>query len=195
MYQFIIKRLLDILIALILLPILIIVFIPVFLLIKFEDRGPVFYTGIRIGKNMKQFHMYKFRTMKVNAPDIRNGDGTTYNSQDDPRVTKVGKWLRVTSLDEIPQIINVLIGQMSFIGPRPSPLGDKSNYPDDFFKKFEVLPGITGYNQALHRNSSTMDQRIANDKYYVENISFILDAEIVILTIRSVLGRKNIHRN
>lgn len=195
MYQYVIKRLLDIVFALIALPIFLIVLIPVAIAIKLDDRGPVFYNAPRLGKNMKPFKMYKFRSMVVNAPDLRNADGTTYNSEDDPRVTRVGKILRKTSIDEIPQILNVLKGDMSFVGPRPSPLGNKDMYPEEFFEKFKVRPGITGYNQALLRNQSTMEQRIANDQYYVNNISFVLDAKIILMTVLSVLKRENIYRN
>lgn len=195
MYRYFIKRLLDIILSLIALPFIIIIMIPVSIAIKLEDRGPIFYNATRIGKDKLNFTMYKFRSMKVNAPDIRNEDGTTFNSDKDIRVTKVGKFLRKTSIDEIPQILNVLKGDMSFIGPRPSPLGDKSIYPKEFFRKFEVRPGITGYNQATVRNNALMEERIKNDSFYVDNISFILDIKILIMTIVSVLQSKNINRN
>lgn len=195
MYHYGIKRLLDIIIAILLLPILLIMTLPIALLIKLEDGGPVFYNAPRLGKNMKEFKMYKFRSMIVNAPDIRNEDGTTFNSDDDPRVTKVGKVLRKTSIDELPQILNVLKGDMSFVGPRPSPLGNKDLYPKEYFRKFDVKPGITGYNQAILRNKSTMEQRIKNDLYYVENLSLIFDLKIILLTFVSVLKFKNINRN
>ncbi len=195
MYRYGIKRILDIILSLIGLLFLLIVMIPVVIAIKLEDKGPIFYNAPRIGKNMKEFPMYKFRSMKVNAPDIRNEDGSTFNSDNDPRVTKVGKFLRKTSIDEIPQILNVLKGDMSFVGPRPSPLGNKELYPGEYFRKFDVQPGITGYNQAVLRNQSTMEQRIKNDLFYVENISFILDLKIIYLTLVSVIKSKNINRN
>lgn len=88
-------------------------------LIWLTDRGPTFYNAQRVGLNGKIFKMFKFRSMKVNAPDIRNTDGSTFNSSDDPRVTRIGRFIRKTSIDEIPQILNVLIGDMSFVGPRP----------------------------------------------------------------------------
>lgn len=194
MYPLYIKRLLDIILSIILLPFLMLIFIPVAIAIKLEDGGSIFFLGDRYGKNMKVFKMYKFRSMIENAPDIRNNDGTTYNSSDDIRVTRVGNFLRKTSIDELPQIINVIIGDMSFIGPRPSPLGDKSIYPKDFFDKFKVLPGITGYSQAKVRNNANMNERIALDKYYVNNVSLILDLKVLILTIKTVLLRKNINR-
>lgn len=195
MYRYGIKRILDIILSLIGLPFLLILMIPVVIAIKLEDKGPIFYNAPRIGKDMKEFPMYKFRSMKVNAPDIRNEDGSTFNSDNDPRVTKVGKILRKTSIDETPQLINVLKGDMSFVGPRPSPLGNKDLYPREYFRKFDVQPGITGYNQAVLRNQSTMEQRINNDLFYVENISIILDIKIIYLTLISVIKSKNINRN
>ena len=188
MYQSYIKRICDVVLAIMLLP-----FIGI--IIKLDDRGPVFFKGPRLGKDMKEFRMFKFRTMKVNAPDIRNEDGTTFNSSQDERLTRVGKFLRKTSLDELPQILNVLRGEMSFIGPRPSPLGNKDMYPKEFFEKYKVLPGITGYNQAILRNQSTMEERSANDAYYVNNISARLDIKIIYLTVISILKSKNIYRN
>ncbi|TQS71169.1 sugar transferase [Ornithinibacillus gellani] len=195
MYRYGIKRCLDIIASLILLPILFIFIVPVFILIKLEDKGPVFYNASRLGKDMKEFKMFKFRSMKVNAEDIRNADGSTFNSNNDPRVTRVGKLLRKTSIDELPQILNVLIGDMSFVGPRPSPLGNKDLYPEEYFKKFAVRPGITGYNQAVLRNKSSMEQRVKNDLFYVNKLSFLLDIEIIFKTIFSVIFTKNINRN
>lgn len=129
-------------------------------MIVLEDKGSIFYVAQRLGKNGKTYNMYKFRSMKVNAPDLRNEDGTTYNSEDDPRVTRVGKILRKTSLDETPQLLNVLIGNMSFIGPRPDlPGADREVYRKGDEVKLEVNPGLTGYSQAYYRNSSTLDQR------------------------------------
>lgn len=136
MYRYGIKRVFDIIGSLLLLPFLLIIMIPVAIIIKLEDKGPVFYNAPRLGKGMREFPMYKFRSMKVNAPDIRNEDGSTFNSDDDPRVTKIGNVLRKTSIDELPQLLNVLKGDMSFVGPRPSPLGNKDIYPKEFFKKF-----------------------------------------------------------
>lgn len=194
MYRYYIKRFFDLVVSLLTLPLLLIILIPVSILIKLEDKGPVFYIAPRLGKNMKEFPMYKFRSMKVNAPDIRNDDGSTFNSNDDSRVTKIGKILRRTSIDEIPQLINLLKGDMSLVGPRPSPLGNKDIYPKEFFRKFDVNPGITGYNQAVLRNKSTMEQRVKNDLYYVENISFCLDVKIIFMTGISVFTSKNINR-
>ena len=118
MYKFF-KRLFDIIICLAAFPVFCLILLVVSISIKAEDGGPVFYKAERIGKDGKKILMYKFRSMKVNAPDIRNEDGSTYNAKDDVRVTKIGKFLRETSLDETAQILNVLKGDMALIGPRP----------------------------------------------------------------------------
>lgn len=115
MYKKYFKRLIDIIIALIGLPFFAVIYIFVGTLIKLDDRGPIFYVDRRIGKNSKIINMYKFRSMKVNAPDIRNIDGSTFNSKNDPRLTRLGRFLRETSIDEVPQLLNVLKGDMSII--------------------------------------------------------------------------------
>lgn len=196
MYSKYIKRILDFLLSLIGLPFFALIFLVVAPMIVLEDRGPVFYTAPRLGRDFKIFKMYKFRSMKVNAPDIRNEDGTTFNSENDPRVTKVGRILRKTSLDETPQLLNVLKGNMSFVGPRPDlPGADKEVYREGDEKKLKVNPGITGYSQACYRNSSTLDQRLDGDVYYAENVSFLLDVKIIFKTLGTVLTHKNIYRN
>ena len=196
MYKKYIKRLFGLVLSIIGLPFFAVVFIIVAPLIVLGDRGPVFYNALRLGKNGNVFKMYKFRSMKVNAPDLRNEDGTTYNSEDDPRVTKIGKILRKTSLDEIPQLLNVLKGDMSFIGPRPDLPGsiDETYRPGDEVK-LTVNPGITGYSQAYYRNSSSLDQRFDGDVFYAENVSFLLDLKILLKTIKTVLSHENVFRN
>ena len=119
MYKHFFKRLFDLIIALFALPFVLLLILIMVPLIWLTDRGPTFYNAQRVGLNGKIFKMFKFRSMKVNAPDIRNTDGSTFNSSDDPRVTRIGRFIRKTSIDEIPQILNVLIGDMSFVGPRP----------------------------------------------------------------------------
>lgn len=194
-YRTIIKRILDIVISLIALSFITIIGIPVAIAIKLEDGGSVFFLGTRYGKNMKKFKMYKFRSMKMNAKDIRNADGTTYNSANDDRQTKVGRFLRKTSIDELPQFINVLKGDMSLVGPRPSPMGNEHTYTDFVKRKFKVRPGITGYNQALLRNSATLEERYKNDVYYAEHVSLFFDIKIIVMTVKGVLGRKNIYNS
>lgn len=195
MYRYV-KRLLDIILSIIGLPFFLILFIMIAPAIIMNDRGPIFYNAPRLGYKGEIFKMYKFRTMKVNAPDIRNEDGTTFNSEDDPRVTNIGRFLRKTSLDETPQLLNVLIGNMSFIGPRPDlPGADKEIYRPGDIRKLDVRPGITGYSQAFYRNSSTLDQRFDGDVYYANSLSFILDLKILFKTIQTVFVCKNVYRN
>ena len=193
MYKKYIKRILDIVFSLLLLPPVLIVILICGLFIKLEDRGPIFYCGKRLGKNGKIFKMYKLRSMNVNAPDLRNADGSTYNSKDDPRLTKVGKILRKTSLDELPQLFNVLKGDMSFIGPRPDLPEHINYYEGNEIKKLDVLPGISGYNQAYYRNSTEWNKRLKNDVYYVDNISFLLDFKILLKTVERVVLQKGIY--
>lgn len=193
MYNFI-KRVFDILISLVFLPFLMILVVFIAAAIKLDDRGPVFYLDDRIGKGGRIFKMIKFRSMKVNAPDLRYEDGSSFNSENDDRVTKVGRILRKTSLDELPQIFNILKGDMSFVGPRPDSAFYLSEYTEEERVILTVRPGITGYNQVIRRNSVGTKEKIQNDIYYVENISLLFDIKIVLLTIKNVLFSKNVFR-
>lgn len=192
MYRKFFKRVIDLILALLLLPLFLIILIIIGPLIYFEDKGTIFYVAPRLGKGGKIFKMYKFRSMKMNAPDLRNKDGSTYNSEDDPRLTKIGKFIRKTSLDEIPQILNVIKGDMSIIGPRPDLPGALKDYKESDKKKLEVRPGITGYSQAFYRNSITQEQKFKNDVYYVNNLSFLLDLKIFVKTVTTVIKRQNV---
>ena len=190
------KRVLDIVLSLILLPFILIACIIIAPIIFIEDKGPIFYNGKRLGKNGKVFKMYKFRSMIVDAPDIRNKDGSTFNSEKDPRLTKIGKFLRKTSIDELPQIVNVLKGDMSFVGPRPHIITNYKGYntlTKEKQQRLKIRPGITGYSQAYYRNSITSDEKIKNDIYYVNNVSLLLDIKIIIKTFVSVINRDNIY--
>lgn len=193
MYRHFFKRIIDIIISLMALPFMLLLIIVIAPFIYFTDKGPVFYAGPRIGYKGKPFGMLKFRSMKVDAPDIRLEDGSTYNGDDDPRVTKVGRFLRKTSLDEIPQFLNVLAGQMSLIGIRPDPLDWLEKYNEHERVILTVKPGITGYNQAYFRNSADGETKLKNDVYYAEHISFCLDVKIFFKTIKTVLFRENIN--
>lgn len=189
-----IKMVIDFFIALVLLPILMLVLIPSAICIKLEDGGPVFYMGERLGRRGKVFRMYKLRTMKVNAPDIRLEDGSTYNAEDDPRVTRFGRFARKTSIDELPQILNILKGEMAFVGPRPDLPDDIKTYSKKERKILLVRPGITGYNQAVNRNSVTAHEKLKNDVYYVEHMSLAFDIKIILMTIKTVVSHKNVYR-
>lgn len=194
MYKKFIKRIIDIVLASIALPIFGLILIFVSLLIYFEDEGPVFYNPLRIGQNGKLFKMYKFRSMKVNAPDIRIKDGSTFNSETDPRVTKIGKFIRERSIDEIPQVLNVLKGDMSCIGPRPDPPDWLDRYGDNDKVFLKVKPGVTGYSQAYFRNSVDGKEKIKNDIYYAINISFFFDLKIFFKTTLNVFKRENMYK-
>lgn len=196
MYKAFIKRLIDIIIGISVFPLFIIIFIFIAPIVWITDKGPVFYVAERLGKKGKIYKMYKFRSMRVNAPDIRNADGSTYNGDNDPRVTRIGRIMRKTSIDEIPQLLNVIKGDMSVIGPRPFVTThyrgyDKLNEKEK--KRLEVRPGITGYSQAYFRNSIGQEEKINNDCYYVEHVSFALDVKIFFRTVKSVLKRENIY--
>ena len=194
MYKNFFKRLSDIIISIIALPFLLLIFIIIAPIIYFTDKGPVFYNAPRMGKDFKEFRMFKFRSMRVNAPDLRNEDGSTFNSEDDPRVTKVGRFIRKTSIDELPQIINVLIGDMSFVGPRPIlPGHDYSKFTEEMKKGLKVRPGITGYSQAYFRNSIPRLEKYSNAAYYVDNLSLSFDVKIIFKTLFTVLRRENVN--
>ncbi len=189
------KRLFDIICCLLALPFFLVLFIIVAIGIKLDDGGPVFYKAERIGKGCKKFYMLKFRSMKVNSENILNPDGSTYNSKNDLRVTRVGKILRESSLDEVPQILNVLKGDMSLIGPRASGWDALQNYREDELPKMDVRPGITGYTQAYFRNGLTVREKRLKDAWYAKNESLGLDVKIFFKTIHTVLCRKNLYTN
>ena len=196
MYKHFFKTVIDIIIGLVALPFVLLIIIVLGPIIYFTDKGPIFYNANRAGKDYKPFKMFKLRSMYVNAPDLRNEDGSTFNSDNDPRVTPIGKFMRKTSLDEFPQFLNILIGDMSFIGPRPKLYNadKKLEEMDDVRRNsYGVKPGVTGYAQAYFRNSITNEEKFRWDAYYAENISFWMDVKIIFQTFYSVIARKNIN--
>lgn len=191
------KRIIDIFGSLVGLIILLPLMIIISILIKLTSEGPVIFKQERLGKNGKVFKIYKFRTMVVNAENI--GDGLTVKSESDSRITKVGRILRKTSLDELPQLFNVLVGHMSLVGPRPPvtyhPYDGYNNYPNWAKKRFNMRPGITGLAQVTVRNSVTWDERIKVDNEYIDKFNIWLDIKILFLTIKSVFKSQNIYSN
>lgn len=187
MYKRFYKRFFDITLSLIALPFWVSVLIVIGPIIYFQDRGPIFYNAPRLGKDGRVFKMYKFRSMKVNAPDIRNEDGSTFNSKDDQRLTGIGKFIRKTSIDEMPQFLNIIKGDMSIIGPRPDLPEHLQMYEGNESRKLEVRPGVTGLNQAYHRNTIPWKERIQNDIYYIDHLSLWLDVKILFKTVVSVI--------
>ena len=197
MYKHFFKRIFDVLIGLVALPFVLLLVIFVGPIIYFTDKGSIFYCGERVGKNGRHFKMVKLRSMYVNAPDIRNADGSTFSSDRDIRVTPIGRILRKTSLDEFPQFFNVLSGDMSIVGPRPTVALDMDLSKADEMtrKRYSVRPGITGYAQAIFRNSITQNEKLKWNCYYVDHLSFLLDIKILWKTAISVLEHKNINAN
>ena len=169
------KRICDLAVGIVALPFVLIIIAMLAPIIHFEDKGPVFYNAPRVGKGGRDFKMYKLRSMRVNAPDLVMEDGSTYNGADDPRMTKIGAFMRRTSLDEIPQFLNVLKGDMSVVGPRPDLRRETELYEGDEGEKLTVKPGITGYAAVYGRNSLPWHDRLALDVYYVRNVTFALD--------------------
>lgn len=195
MYERCFKRIIDMILSVLGLPVFGLIYIVVAPMIILDDGLPVFYNALRIGKNGKLFKMYKFRTMKKNAPDIRLADGSTYNGVDDPRVTRVGRFLRSTSIDEIPQILNMLKGEMSLIGPRPDPPDWLERYPSEVRIFLQVRPGLTGYSQAFYRNSVDGNEKMKHDAYYAKHCTFLMDLKIFLKSIVVVLGHENTYKD
>ena len=194
-YQIVFKRILDVLLCIMILPFVLLITIPIAVAIKIEDGGPVFYRSRRLGKGFTEFDMLKFRSMKVNVPDLRNDDGSTYNSPTDSRVNCVGHFLRETSLDELPQLFNVLLGDMSLLGPRPGDVESKDTYEEDEKDKMLVRPGISGYTQAYYRNSISVREKRLYDAWYAHNVTLGLDIKILFQTVVTVLKKDNIYTN
>lgn len=193
MYQHFFKRIFDLIISLLVMPLLLLLVGVLGPIIYLEDKGPIFYNAPRVGKNGKEFIMFKFRSMKVNAPDLVMGDGSTYNGADDPRMTKIGAFMRRTSLDEMPQFLNVLIGDMSIIGPRPDLKRETKLYEGNEGDKLLVKPGITGYAAAYGRNSLPWHDRLKLDVHYVHNLTFMFDVKIFFKTIETVLKQEGVY--
>jgi len=191
-YRNFFKRILDFILAIVALPFWLIILAFIGPMIYFQDKGSIFYNAPRLGKDGKVFKMYKLRSMKMNAPDIRNEDGSTFNAEDDPRLTKIGKFIRKTSLDETPQLINIIKGDMSIIGPRPDLPEHKELYEGNEARKLEVRPGVTGYNQAYYRNTIPWKDRIKNDIYYIDHLTMLMDIKIFLKTAVSVLKREDV---
>ena len=190
MYRGFFKRFFDVTLSLfgiiVLFPILLIIAIA----IKIDSKGPIIFKQQRIGKGGKVYNIYKFRSMCVGAEKTGSG---VYSGKGDARVTRVGKFIRATSIDELPQFFNILKGDMSLIGPRPVltyyPM-KWEEYTEEQLKRFEVRPGVTGWAQVHGRKTNSIEKRFEFDNYYVENFSFGLDFKIFFKTIKTVFSRE-----
>ncbi len=189
----IIKTIFDLFFALIFLVVSSPIFISIALLVKLSSRGPIFFLQKRVGKNKKTFNCIKFRTMHPEAEDIlenliinnealRKEFKETHKLKNDPRITNIGKFLRKTSLDEIPQFLNVIKMEMSIVGPRPIVKKEIQKYGESYNKVISIKPGITGLWQVSGRNNLSYKRRVILDCLYVENISPLLDLRIIIRT-------------
>ncbi|NET37426.1 MAG: sugar transferase [Cyanothece sp. SIO1E1] len=192
------KRIFDFCCALLLLVLAAPVYGVIAILIKLDSPGPVFYKQTRIGLQGRKFKAWKFRTMVANAEQLQKvleasntmKDGVLFKLKDDPRITRVGKFLRQSSLDELPQVFNVLFGEMSLVGPRPLPERDIARFAEHHFIRHEVLPGITGLWQVSGRSDIDNFEDVVNlDVHYIENWSFWLDLQILLRTVKVVLQK------
>ena len=193
-----VKRALDVVIASIALVALFPIFLIIAILIKAESKGPVFFAHKRIGKNGKEIKILKFRTMVDNAEDLikeftpeqMEEFKKNFKLENDPRITKMGKFLRKTSLDELPQLINIIRGELSLIGPRPVIGMELEKYENNKRKFLSVTPGLTGYWAANGRSNISYEQRMIMELYYIDNISWKLDLKIFFKTILTVLKKE-----
>ncbi len=193
-----IKRFMDVILATIALVVLSPIFLIIAIAIKIESKGPVFFKHTRIGKNGKIIKLYKFRSMVINAeeliksftPEQMKEYKENYKLTNDPRITKIGKFLRKTSLDELPQLLNIIKGDLSIIGPRPVVTDELKKYGANTEKFLSVTPGLTGYWAANGRSCTTYEQRMQMELYYIDNLSLKMDIKVFFKTIEAVIKRE-----
>ncbi len=192
---FAIRRVLDATISAIALIVLLPILGVIALAVKLESKGPAIFKQLRIGKDGKNYYMYKFRTMVLNAQNMGTG---VYSFRDDPRITKVGRFLRKTSLDELPQLWNVIKGDMALVGPRSPVYGHFPEYDtlnDAYKRRFSVLPGITGLAQVTGRNELLWDEKVKYDNIYIDKVKKygpLYDLKILFLTVARVFSMSDI---
>jgi len=193
---FVTKRIFDVVVGVVAIVLTLPVLVACAFAVKIDSRGPIFLVQERTGRHGARFRMYKFRTMVRNAEELKASlahlnvlPPPDFKIIDDPRITRVGKFLRKTSLDELPQLVNIVRGEMSLVGPRPTSFS-ASTYDLWHTQRLEVAPGITGLWQVKGRNETTFDERLRLDAEYVRSMSFPLDLRILLWTVRSVVQRK-----
>jgi lipopolysaccharide/colanic/teichoic acid biosynthesis glycosyltransferase len=197
-FSYFLKRLLDISVSLAMLVLLLPLFLIVSVLIYLEDPGPIFYSQIRVGRDGRHFVFFKFRSMVMNADKIKeelmadneSGDGVIFKMKNDPRVTRIGRFIRKFSIDELPQLINVLKGDMSLVGPRPALPVEVAEYTLDQRKRLHITPGITCIWQVSGRSDIPFSGQVQLDMDYIQSSSFTKDIIILLKTIPAVLTGK-----
>ena len=192
------KRFIDVIGSLFGLILLSPIIILIGILIKLESKGPIIFSQKRVGINGKKFNMYKLRSMVSNAEELKEKladknemSGPMFKMKDDPRITKVGKFIRKTSIDELPQLVNVLKGDMSLVGPRPSLPKEVEKFEPWMLKRLEVKPGITCYWQVMGRNAIDFENWMKLDIKYVNERSFFLDVKLILKTFFVLFGDDN----
>lgn len=187
------KRFFDIVFSLIGLICLSWLFLIIIIWIKIDDRGPVFFSQTRVGKDGKEFKMYKFRSMVTNAEELKHElmeqnevDGAMFKMKDDPRITKAGKFIRKTSLDELPQLWNVLIGDMSLVGPRPPLPAEVAHYSEHDMQRLMVKPGCTGLWQVTARNTVGFKDMVGIDLTYIQRANLMYDFWLILCTVKVI---------
>ena len=196
----VIKRVIDVVCSFVGVLVLSPLFVVIAIIIKITSKGPVFFSQRRVGKNGKEFDMYKFRSMVINAEELKEKlaaqnemSGPMFKMKDDPRVTKVGKFIRKTSIDELPQLLNVLKGDMSLVGPRPSLPKEVAQFEDWMYRRLEVKPGLTCYWQVSGRNNIDFEDWMKLDIKYVDERSTWIDIKLIFKTVGVLFGDKNAH--
>lgn len=196
----VIKRVIDVVCSFVGVLVLSPLFVVIAIIIKFTSKGPVFFSQKRVGRDGKEFKMYKFRSMVVNAEELKEKlvaqnemSGPMFKMKDDPRVTKVGKFIRKTSIDELPQLFNVLKGDMSLVGPRPSLPKEVAQFEDWMYRRLEVKPGLTCYWQVSGRNNIDFEDWMKLDIKYVDERSTWIDIKLIFKTVGVLFGDKNAH--
>lgn len=196
----VIKRVIDVVCSFVGVLVLSPLFVVIAIIIKFTSKGPVFFSQKRVGRDGKEFKMYKFRSMVVNAEELKEKlaaqnemSGPMFKMKDDPRVTKVGKFIRKTSIDELPQLFNVLKGDMSLVGPRPSLPKEVAQFEDWMYRRLEVKPGLTCYWQVSGRNNIDFEDWMKLDIKYVDERSTWIDIKLIFKTVWVLFGDKNAH--
>lgn len=196
----VIKRVIDVVCSFVGVLVLSPLFVVIAIIIKFTSKGPVFFSQKRVGRDGKEFKMYKFRSMVVNAEELKEKlasqnemSGPMFKMKDDPRVTKVGKFIRKTSIDELPQLWNVLKGDMSLVGPRPSLPKEVAQFEEWMYRRLEVKPGLTCYWQVSGRNNIDFEDWMKLDIKYVDERNLWIDIKLIFKTVGVLFGDKNAH--